>query len=94
MPALSFMTVLTTAWASVTLIFIVLMAYKSLVGLKEEDTLILSAGESSLREEQKAVQTRLARIQPYVRGFGWASVALLVIIAAIWVYRGVQNLLA
>ena len=67
---------------------------KSLVGLKEEDTLILSAGESNIQEEQTLVQNRLRRIRPYIRTFGWASAALLAIIAAIWIYRGVQNLLA
>lgn len=94
MPAWSLLTVLTVAWAIVTLILAVLIAYRSLVGFKEEDTLILSFGESSLREEQKQVQTRLHSLKPFILGFGWTSVALLVIIAAVWIYRGVQNLLA
>ncbi len=94
MPAWSLLTVLTVAWAIVTLILAVLVAYRSLVGFKEEDTLILSFGESSLREEQKQVQSRLHYLRPFILGFGWASAALLAIIAAIWIYRGVQNLLA
>ena len=94
MPAWSLLTVLTVAWAIVTLILAVLIAYRSLVGFKEEDTLVLSFGESSLREEQKQVQTRLQHLRPYIWGFGGASVALLAIIASIWIYRGVQNLLA
>jgi hypothetical protein len=94
MPAWSLLTVLTVAWAIVTLILAMLIAYRSLVGFKEEDTLILSFGESNLREEQKQVQTRLYHLKPYILGFGCTSGALLVIIAAIWVYRGVQNLLA
>lgn len=94
MPAWSLLTVLSVAWAIVTLILAVLIAYRSLVGFNEEDTLILSFGESSLREEQKQVQTRLHSLKPFILGFGWVSVALLVIIAAVWIYRGVQNLLA
>ena len=94
MPAWSLLTVLTVAWMTVTLISALLIAHRSLVGLKEEDTLILSAGESNIEEEQKQIQNRLHRIQPYIRVLGWASAALLAIIAGIWIYRGVQNLLA
>ena len=94
MPAWSVLTDLTVAWAIVTLILAVLIAWRSLVGFKEEDTVILSFGESNLREEQKQVQTRLHHLKPYILGFGWASIALLAAIAAIWSYRGVQNLLA
>jgi hypothetical protein len=93
MPAWSLLMVLTVAWAIVTLIFAVLVAYRSLVGFKEEDTLILSFGESNMQQEQKQVQTRLHHLQPFIRVSGWASAALLAIIAAIWIYRGIQNLL-
>lgn len=94
MPAWSLLMVLTVAWAIVTLILAVLIAYRSLVGFKEEDTLVLSFGESNLREEQKQIQTRLHQLKPYIWGFGWASAALLAVIAGIWIYRGIQNLLA
>jgi hypothetical protein len=94
MPAWSLLTVLTVAWATVTLILAVLVAYRSLVGFKEEDTLVLSFGESNLQEEQKQVQARLHHLRPFILGFGWASAALLAIIAGIWIYRGIENLLA
>jgi hypothetical protein len=94
MPAISLLTALTATWAVATIIFAVLMAYKSVVRFNEEDTLILSAGESNLQEEQKNVRNRVAHIQPYIRGFGWVSIALLAVIAGIWIYRGVQNLMA
>jgi hypothetical protein len=87
----SLLTVLTVVWAAVTVIFISLVAYRSLIGMKEEDTLILSAGESKLEEEQKQIQSRLQHIQPYLRGFGWASAVLLVAVVGIWIYRGVKD---
>jgi len=59
--------------------------------MKEEDVLILSAAESRLEEEQKEIQSRLHHIQPYLRGFGWASAALLVAVGGIWIYRGVKD---
>jgi hypothetical protein len=94
MPALSLLTILTVLWVAVTIIFLSLLLYRSLVGMKEEDTLILSAAESKLEEEQKQIQNRLHHIQPYLRGFGWASVALLVTVGGIWLYRGLKDFFA
>jgi hypothetical protein len=91
MPTLSLLNVLTIAWAAVTIIFLSLLLYRSLVGMKEEDVLVLSAGESKLEEEQKEIQARLHHIQPYLRGFGWTSVALLAVLAGIWIYRGIKD---
>jgi hypothetical protein len=91
MPTFSTLTILTVAWVAVTAVFLSLWFYRSLVGMKEEDTLILSAGESKLEEEQKQIQVRLHQIQPYLRGFGWASAALLAGVGGIWVYRGVKD---
>jgi hypothetical protein len=94
MPTLSVLTVLTIAWVAVTVVFLSFLFYRSLVGLKQEDIMVLSVGESKLGEEQNQIQSRLQHIQPYLRGFGWASAALLAVIAGIWIYRGVQNLFA
>jgi hypothetical protein len=91
MPTLTPLSILTVAWVAVTLVFLSLLLYRSLVGMKEEDVLILSAAESRLEEEQKEIQSRLHHIQPYLRGFGWASAALLVAVGGIWIYRGVKD---
>jgi hypothetical protein len=91
MPTLTPLSILTVAWVAVTLVFLSLLLYRSLVGMKEEDTLILSAGESKLEEEQKEILNRLHHIQPYLLGFGWASAALLAGVAGIWIYRGVKD---
>jgi hypothetical protein len=94
MPTLSLLTILTIAWVAVTVVFLSFFFYRSLVGLKEEDIMVLSVGESKLGEEQNQVQSRLQHLQPYLRGFGWASAALLAVIAGIWIYRGIQSLFA
>ncbi|MGB6943025.1 MAG: hypothetical protein WBE37_11560 [Bryobacteraceae bacterium] len=91
MPTLSPLSILTVAWVAVTVVFLSLWFYRSLVGMKEEDTLVLSAAESKMEEEQRQIQTRLHQIRPYLRGFGWASVALLVAVAGIWLYRGLKD---
>ena len=42
------LTILTIAWAVVTVVYFALVYFRSLVALKENDTLILSAGEAKL----------------------------------------------
>jgi hypothetical protein len=91
MPALSLLTVFTVALAAMTVIFLSLVGYRSLIGMKEEDTLILSAAESKLEEEQKQIQIRVHRIQPYLRGFGRASAVLLAAVGGVWIYRGIKD---
>lgn len=88
------LTVLTVAWAAVTVIFLSLVLYRLLIGMKEEDTLILSPAESKLEEEQKQLQIRLRHLQPYLRGFGWASAALLAAVLGISLYLGLRDFLS
>ncbi len=72
-------------WAAVTVLFIGLLMYRSLVGMKEEDTLILSAAETKMEEEQRQILVKLSRIRPYLLGLGWTSGVLLVAVLGLWV---------
>jgi hypothetical protein len=85
--------ILAIAWAVVTAVYFGLVYVRSLVALKENDTLILSAGEAKLEAEQHALQNRLNRLTPYTRIFGWLSVGLLVVLAGMWVYDASKELL-
>ena len=86
--------ILTIAWAAVTVVFIALLMVRFLVGMREEDTLILSAAEAKMEEEQRQIQTRLHQLHPYLLGFGWTSVALLAAVAGIWLYHGLKDFFA
>jgi hypothetical protein len=74
-------------WGVVTAILIVLLIYRSLVSMKEDDQLFLDSAESNLEIEQKQVRARLARLAPYTKILGATSGVLLVAIAGIWVYE-------
>jgi len=76
------------AWGAVTTVFVILMIYRSLFSMREDDQLFLNPGESLLEAEQTEIRHRIARVTPYAKGFGWASAALTVGIAGVWVYRG------
>ena len=80
--------VLLGIWAAVTVVFIGLVIWRSLISMREDDQLFLDPAESALENEQRALQARLNKITPYTKGFGFASAALLVAMAGVWAYHG------
>ena len=87
-------TTLLISWAAITVVLAILLAYRTLIGMKEDDQLFLDPAESSLEAEQRELLTKLARLSPYIKGLSVASGALLLGIVSIWIYRGVQGLTA
>jgi hypothetical protein len=79
------------AWGAVTVVFVILMIYRSLFSLREDDQLFLNPGESLLEREQTEIRQRISRITPYTKGFGFASAALAVVIAGVWIYQGIMQ---
>ena len=80
--------VMLIAWGAVTAVLVVLIIYRSLIAMKEDDQLFLSPGEASLEQEQREVITRLQRLAPYMKGLSIASAGLLAVMA---VYEGVTQ---
>ena len=80
-------------WAAITLIYLVLVGAQAFLGMREENTLFLSAGESSLEAGQRDLQKKVKRLAPYLRTSGWASIGLLVVIAGMWAYSVLKDLL-
>ena len=72
-------------WVAVSVLFIGLLMYRSLIGMKEEDTLILSAAETKMEQEQRQILIKLSKIRPYLLGLGWTSGVLLVAVLGLWV---------
>ena len=89
MTAISPFTWMLLVWGAVTTVFVILMIYRSLFSLREDDQLFLNESESLLEAEQAEIRQRIGRVTPYAKGFGFASVALAVVIAGVWIYRGI-----
>jgi Tfp pilus assembly protein PilN len=84
------LTLLLVAWACLTVVLVVLLIYRSTLTIHEEDQLFLSEAESQLEAEQKENSRRIERVTPFVRVFGAASGALILVIAGVWIYRMLQ----
>ncbi|MFN0169202.1 MAG: hypothetical protein ACKV22_22490 [Bryobacteraceae bacterium] len=87
MPNLTLLGWMFLAWGVVTGVLAVLLIYRSVVGMKEDDQLFLDAAESRFEEEQHAILAKLDRIQPYVKGLGIASGGILAAMLGLVAYR-------
>jgi hypothetical protein len=87
----SSLTTLWVIWGAVTAVFLALFLYRSLIGMKEEDQIFLDPAEASLEQEQQAIVRRVERLTPYLRGFGIASAALLIVILGLWTYPALKE---
>ena len=92
MSGISPLTLMSWVWAVVTAAFVILMIYRSLVAMKEDDQLFLNPVESSQEAEQKEIRGKITRLAPYAKGFGFTSAGLGVLIAGFWLYEGITRL--
>ena len=87
MSAISPVMVMVIVWGVITAVFVILMIYRSLISMREEDQLFLDPAEARQEAEQRAIITRVERITPYAKGFGFASLSLLAATGALWFYQ-------
>lgn len=86
----SLLSVLMIIWAAVTVAFAAVLIWKALVGPKAEDVVILDPAEAPQAAEQQQVIARVERLGSWAKRFGFSSLALLVVIGGIWVYRAIR----
>jgi len=87
MSGISPLTAILILWGVVTAILAVLLIYRSLISMREDDQLFLDAAQSNLQQEQVEVRARLDRITPYTKILGASSGVLLAAMAGLWVYE-------
>ena len=75
-------------WGVLTTILIVLLIYRSTLTMREDDQLFLDDSESHMQQEQMEVMRKVNKLNPLVRGFGESSLVLILVIAGLWIYRG------
>ena len=78
--------VLTISWGSITAILVLLLIYRALIGMREEDQLFLASGEEHLARDQKVLQARISSVNKFAVWLGILSGLLLIGVATMWVY--------
>ncbi len=84
------MTILLIAWGGLTTVLVLLLIYRSTLTMHEDDQLFLDEAESHMRLEQEENTRRMDRVTPLVKVFGAASGVLILVIAGMWVYQGLN----
>jgi len=78
-------------WGVLTAVLIILLIYRSTLTMQEDDQLFLGESESHMEKEQIEIMAKVNKITPVVKWMGAASGLLLLVIAGLAVYQGLQQ---
>jgi len=78
-------------WGVITAVLIILLIYRSTLTMQEDDQLFLGESESHMEKEQIEIMAKVNKITPLVKWMGAASGLLLLVIAGLAVYQGLQQ---
>jgi len=77
-------------WGIVTAALVLVVIYRGTLSLHEDDQLFLGDSESHLAKEQQELVARLTRLTPVVRLLGATSGVLILVIAGLWIWHGLN----
>jgi hypothetical protein len=89
---MSLLTMLLIAWGVLTTVLIVLVIYRSTLTMHEDDQLFLDDAESHMQKEQTELIARVNRITPFVRAFAALSGVLILVIAGLAIWQGLNQM--
>ncbi|MGO8984479.1 MAG: hypothetical protein ACLPHI_12225 [Terriglobales bacterium] len=85
------MFVLLIAWGILTGVLIILLIYKSTLTMHEDDSIFLNETESQMHKDQIEVLAKMKKIGPIVKILGALSGAMILVIAGLFIYQGLNN---
>ena len=85
----SFLTSIWIAWCVVTTVFVVLMIWKSVIGVPADSFVIFRTAQRQAESQHRAIVARVDRLTRLSKYCGFASLGLLLISGSVWVYRGI-----
>ena len=85
------MTWLLTVWGALTAILIILLIYRSTLTMHEDDQLFLNESDTHMQVEQTEILTKVNRITPLVKILGAVSGVMILVIAGLFIYQGLNN---
>ena len=78
-------------WGIVPAVLVVLLIYRSTLSMHEDDQLFLGESESHMEQEQIEVMRKMNRVTPIVKWLGAASGVMILVIAGMAIYQGLQQ---
>jgi len=78
-------------WGIVTAIFLVLVAWRSVLTSHEDDQIFLDAAEEHMAQEQRQLVAKINKFSAPILTSGITSGVLLLVMAVIFVYHGLKN---
>ena len=78
-------------WGVITAVLIILLIYRSTLTMQEDDQLFLGESESHMEKEQIEIMAKVNKVTPLVKWLGAASGALILVIAGMAIYQGLNQ---
>jgi len=79
------------AWGVVTAIFLMLIAWRSVLSSHEDDQIFIDAAEQHMAVEQRDLIKKIDMLSRPILTSGITSGVLLLLIAGIFIYQGLKN---
>ena len=79
------------AWGVVTAIFLILIAWRSVLSSHEDDQIFIDAAEDHMAREQRELIKKINMLSRPILTSGITSGVLLLVIVGIFVYQGLKN---
>ncbi|HTS59977.1 MAG TPA: hypothetical protein VMH03_20705 [Terriglobales bacterium] len=78
-------------WGVLTGVLIILLIYRSTLTMHEDDQLFLDESASGMAQEQAEIMHKLNKVTPFVKWLGAASGVLILVIAGMAIYQGLNQ---
>ncbi len=85
------MTALLISWITVTVVLMVLVVVRRLLESREQDWIPLTSTAPSQIQEQEQIERKVHVLTPVVHWVEALDVLLLAILAALWIYQGINS---
>ena len=79
------------AWGVVTAIFLLLIAWRSVLSSHEDDQIFIDSAQDHMAREQRELITKINKLSPPILTSGITSGVLLLLMVGIFVYQGLKN---
>jgi hypothetical protein len=79
------------AWGVVTAIFLLLIAWRSVLSSHEDDQIFIDSAQDHMAREQRELITKINKLSPPILTSGITSGVLLLLIVGMFVYQGLKN---